>query len=260
MATKKSRSGHSSGTIEEGASNPRDLLDPIFALLMRAGYSEQDLADLCSKSIKKIKTSKKGPSVFRIGDDYITADLVRRWLRDPKYINSQGKPKDLVATGSCSLQSLINDCGSSAAVSSVAELLVKFGTIKRLESGALRLVRRSLNFTIPDGLPFEPNFRFLVDAVRSSTRGLGQDTVGPRLYWHCADSKQIPTKEVEQFLRFSEERSLSFMHEIDDWLDQHATASTEQERKLSPRVGVGLFAISRSATSGKKATRRANRK
>jgi hypothetical protein len=259
MATKKNTSGHPSSASTESASNPQDLLNPIFALLLRAGYGEQELIELCGKLIRNAKVSKKGPPVFRIGEDYITADLVRRWLRDPKYINSQGKPKELAVTGICSLQSLIHDCGSRAAVSSVAALLIKFGTVKRLDNGALRLVRRSLNFTIPDGLPFEPNFRFLVDAVRSSTRGLGQNVVGPRLYWHCADSKQIPKKDEELFLRFSEERSLSFMHEINDWLDQHAITGAAQGRLQSPRVGVGLFAICGNASSGKKVAKKARR-
>jgi hypothetical protein len=240
--------------------DPTDLLAPIFTLLVRAGYEEQELADICASSIREAKKSKKGPEVFRIGDDYITADIVRRWLRDPKYINSIGKPKELPITGACSLQSLIHDCGSRAAVGPVAAMLAKFGTIKILESGNLRLVRRSLNFTIPDGLPFEPNFKFLVDAVRSSTRGLGQQEIGPRLYWHCADSKQILKKDAEQFLRFSEERSLSFMHEISDWLDQHAIEVAAEESSTAPRVGVGLFAICESSASSRKAKARKARK
>jgi hypothetical protein len=243
-----------------GLRSPTDLLAPIFALLVRAGYGEDELIEICANSIKKTKTNRKGPVVFRIGDDYITADLVRRWLRDPKYINSHGKPRELPETGSVSLQSLIFDSGSRASVVPVAALLIKFGTIKKLENGSMRLVRRSLNFTIPDGLPFEPNFRFLIDAVRSCTRGLGQKAIGPRLYWHCADSKQIPRKDAEHFLRFSEERSLSFMHEINDWLDQHAMDGKSLDKVRTPRVGVGLFAICESTDSGSKNSKKVARK
>lgn len=237
LATKKKK------TRKEGLSAPIALFSPIFALLARAGFSDTEISEICARSLKKASSSKVGPNVFRIGYDYITADLIHRWLRDPKYINSNGKPKDLLLTGNCSFQSLVKESESRASPIAVADLLVKFGTIRKLENGSLRLVRRSLNFAISESLPFEPNLKFLIDAVRSCTRGLAQRSVGPRLYWHCADSRQVERKDVESFLKFSEERSLSFMHEINDWLDQHASNMPKKRLGRIQRVGVGLFAI-----------------
>jgi hypothetical protein len=47
-------------------------------------------------------------------------------------------------------------------------------------------------------------------------------------------------------LRFAKQRSLLFMHEINDWLDEHE--GPERKSKKGPmrmrRLGVGLFGIS----------------
>jgi hypothetical protein len=233
----------------QSSPQPIDLLAPIFALLIRAGYSKGDIAEIYDQALSKATASRRGPHVFRIGDDYITADLIHRWLRDPKYINANGKPKELPIVGKCSFQTLVRESEPGANPDDVAKLLLKFGVVRKLESGSLRLVRRSLNFSIPDALPFEPNFNFLLDAARSCTRGLAQGSAAPKLYWHSADSKHIASRDTDAFLKFSEERSLSFMHEINDWLDQHASSSVHRPAIKPRRVGVGLFAVAESRSS-----------
>jgi hypothetical protein len=245
---------------KQSGSKAVDLFAPIFALLIRAGYSKGEIDEICGQALIKATANQRGPKVFKIGDDYITADLIHRWLRDPKYINANGKPKELPVGGKSSFQNLVKESEPRANPHEVVHLLLKFGVVRRLENGNLRLIRRSLNFSIPDGLPFEPNFNFLLDAVRSCTRGLAQGRAAPKLYWHSADSKQIASKDTDAFLKFSEERSLSFMHEINDWLDQHASVAGGRAAAKPRRVGVGLFAVAAPGSpAGNKRKRKASK-
>ena len=105
-----------------------------------------------------------------------------------------------------------------------------------------------VNFAVPDYIPFEPNFQFLVDAVRASTWGSGITPKAPRLFWQNVASNHVPQKYAAEFLRFAKDRGLTFMHEINDWLEAHeAAAGTRalgaKKNGNTPRLGIGLFGV-----------------
>ena len=126
-------------------------------------------------------------------------------------------------------------------------MLVEFGIVNRVASGKYRLVRRMVDFGHSEYLPFEPNFRFLVDATRVTTSRLRDAKKTPGLFWQCADNSRIDARHAREFLRFAQQRSLSFMHEMNDWLDQHECKRPYLKRRgiQLKRLGVGLFGICR---------------
>ncbi len=223
----------------------QDLLLPILTFLRKSGISQSRLLTECRSAIRQAGASKSQLKVVRIGFGYVSSSIVNRWLRDPSFLNHAGQPADLSVRGVRSISSLLTACQVTLAPSKVVALLVEFGTIRRVHSGKYRLVRRCLNFMIPEYLPFEPNFRFLVDAALASTRRLGVPHNLPKLFWQCADSTNIHRRHIPEFLRFAQERSLSFMHEVNDWLEEHEVRDTGglRARKDLRRLGVGLFGI-----------------
>ena len=225
--------------------NTQDLLLPILTFLRRSGLSQAQLHAECRSAIRQAEASKSQLKVVRIGFGYVSSSIVNRWLRDPSFLNRAGQPDDLPVRGVRSITSLLKACQVTLAPTKVTELLVEFGTIKRVSSGRYRLVRRCLNFMIPEYLPFEPNFRFLLDATLASTRRLGVTDNLPKLFWQCADSKGIHHRHIPEFLRFAQDRSLSFMHEINDWLEQHEVRPADGVKALKHvrRLGVGLLGI-----------------
>ncbi len=230
---------------QEQFPSTQDLLLPILTFLRKSGASQSQLLLECRSAIRQAGASKSRLKVVRIGFGYVSSSIVNRWLRDPLFLNRAGQPDDLPVRGGRSIASLLKACQVTLAPTKVVALLVEFGTIKKVSSGKYRLVRRCLNFMIPEYLPFEPNFRFLVDAALASTRRLGVAHNLPKLFWQCADSTRIHRRHIPEFLRFAQERSLSFMHEINDWLEEHEVRNTESLRtpKDLRRLGVGLFGI-----------------
>jgi len=223
----------------------QDLLLPILTFLRKSGIPQSELLQECRSAIRQAAASKSQLKVVRIGSGYVSSSIVNRWLRDPSYLNHAGQPDDLPVRGARSIASLLTACQVTLAPSKVVALLVEFGTVKRVRSGNYRLVRRCLNFMIPEYLPFEPNFRFLVDATLASTRRLGAPHNLPKLFWQCADSTNIHRRHIPDFLRFAQERSLSFMHEVNDWLEEHEVRDPGGRRAQQDlrRLGVGLFGI-----------------
>ena len=226
----------------------QDLLVPIVEFLQRSGMQRPQLHLEWQSAIARASRARKGVKVIRIGYEQLGLTIVSRWLRDPNYLNHAGRPDDLPLRGRRSFCSLLKSCAVSLPAADLLHSLIEFGTVKKVNSNKYRLIRRSINFAIPSYLPFEPNFQFLVDAVHASTWGSSVVPKSPRLFWQNVASNSVPNKYAADFLRFSKQRSLSFMHEINDWLEAHETASAAAPRKAansprSKRIGIGLFGV-----------------
>jgi len=229
-----------------------DLLLPIVAFFRRSGMPQAQFMSEIRRALRISYTSKPGLKVIRIGYEHLGSTIVSRWLRDPAYLNHAGRPDDLPLTGKRSIASLAKACHITMVPSRLIDFLMEFGTVKKLSPNRYRLVRRSLNFSIPTYLPFEPNLQFLIDAARACTWGSAVTPKAPRLFWQSAVSTNVSKQYYPHFLKFAEERSLVFMHELNEWLEAHESQSTGTSLRLgrglkSNRLGVGLFGISSGA-------------
>ena len=222
-----------------------DLLVPLMTFLSRSGLTEAQILSQCSAAIRRGKRTRLGPKVARIGSGHDSSILVARWLRDPTYLNRAGRPGDIPLQGRGSLSSLLADCGVNTTLNSALSLLLRYGTVRKTPNGKYRLVKRYMNYAIPGLLPFEPNMQFMIDAVRATTRGLGLSRPQPRVFCKWVDNVRIPRRYEGEFSSFAERRGLAFLHEINDWLDEHCHLPLQEyprSAKIS-RLGMGLFGI-----------------
>jgi len=235
----------SSGSDNNPHLKAGDLLEPIMAFLGQSGMSKAALLAECHLAIKSATKSRSTLKVVHVRFTQEGINVVNRWLRDPVYLNQVGRPEELPLRGARSFGSLVRACGATAAPSIVLAQLIEFGIVRKVASGKYRLIRRLMDFGQKEYVPFEPNFKFLVDATRAATSRLKATTKTPNVFWQCADNLRIPRHLTKDFLRFAHQRSLSFMYEINDWLDQHESRDSRVTRSRGQlrRFGVGLFGI-----------------
>jgi|SRR5579862_8923788 len=222
----------------------RELLVPIEAFLIKSGLSRSQLLSEFRLAVKHASSSKLKVIHLALGED--VSSVVNRWLRDPIYLNSAGRPADLPLKGIRSITTLVKASQSRISANAALKMLIEFGIVRRVQSAKYRLMRRLVDFGHSEYLPFEPNFKFLVDATRVSTSRLRDAKKTPGLFWQCADNSRIDARLARAFLQFAQQRSLSFMHEINDWLDEHEWKPSRSKRKSIRlrRLGIGLFGIS----------------
>jgi hypothetical protein len=232
-----------------GSANPLPnagaLIEPTIGFLYRSGFNRKQLLSECRSAIRVASSKRPQLHVIHVDFGKDAIDIVNRWLRDPRYLNRNGRPDELPLTGVRSLSSLVKDCRVAVSPSKALAQLLKFEIAKQVASKKYRLVRRSMDFWHADYLPFEPNFRFLVDATRAATNRLQAPKDRNRLFWQCADNSRIHPRHAKEFLGFVKQRGLSFMHEINDWLDEHEDTEMRVAGRSArkKRLGVGLFAI-----------------
>jgi hypothetical protein len=223
----------------------RELLRPIAAFLIKSGLPRAQLQIEFRSALRLASASKLKVTHLNIGEE--ATSIVNRWLRDPKFLNGVGQPAELTLNGALSVKALARASRAKVSPRVALNMLVEFGIVRKVASGKYRLIQRLVDFGHPEYLPFEPNFRFLVDATKVSTNKLRNPKGKQGLFWQCADNPRIDARRAGDFLRFARQRSLSFMHEINDWLDQHEdkrSHSTGHKIRLK-RVGIGLFGICR---------------
>lgn len=217
------------------------LIEPILGFLYQSGFSKKSLLSECRSAVQKAesKPSKLPVSHINFGKDAI--DIVNRWLRDPKYLNRYGRPDELPLSGSRSLTSLVRDCRVEVSTNSALLNLLSFRIVTQVASKKYRLLSRSMTFWHADHLPFEPNFRFLVDATRAALSRLQRPKSG--LFWLCADNPRIHARMSKEFKTFVKQRGLSFLHEINDWLDEHEIRDANAAKRKIPmkRLGVSML-------------------
>lgn len=245
-----SRIQKASPVDREPAAHPQvnDLFSPICAFLLRSGMTKAQLLTEWRTAVLQASAAKPRLPVVRIGFEDLASSIISRWLRDPTYLNRVGRPDDLPLRGKRSITSLLKAGHVRIPPNKVLSLLIELGTVKKVAPSRYRLVRRSMSYIIPEYLPFEPNFQFLVDAARACTWGSGDSSRTPRLYWLNAASTRVKNRHATEFLRFSKERGLSFIHEINDWLEAHESRadqapSNAKRSEKTTRLGMSLFGI-----------------
>lgn len=225
------------------------LLRPIVAFLLRSGIPDAQLAREFNAALQGARRSTKKIDIKRIGMTNCSsnwcATIVDRWLRDPAYLNAIGKPKDIPLLGRNSIAALTKIAGASTRPKDAARFLEEFGAVRKTSKGTYNLVKRYMNYTTSETLLYEPNLEFLIDAVAVTARGLGKKKPSRPLFWLSSQYPALPRRHVAAFLAYIRQRGVVFLHEVDDWLEQHAdaqAASKSVSNKFS-RVGIGLFPI-----------------
>jgi hypothetical protein len=84
-----------------------------------------------------------------------------------------------------------------------------------------------------DSVAFEPIAYFLADASVTARRLLGRDhkLQDPNLFWRKVETADLSEALARRFSLFVKERSLTFLEELDDWLDAHKRASRRKNKK-----------------------------
>ena len=236
---------HGTNASKPQSNETVEMFFPLILFLIKSGFSQTTILRQCQTAIRSAARYKAKLDVIHIPYRLADSALVNRWLRDPKYLNSAGRPLELPMRGEKSITSLVKECNLNLTSDRLAEHLLNFGVIRRVADKQYRLILRMVDFTRRKYLPFEPNFHFLVDSINAATERLTQSTRAPRLFWRIADNPRIDARDYKAFLSFIDRRSLSFMYEINDWLDEHEIdfSKTRGKKIKLKRLGVGLFGI-----------------
>ncbi len=231
------------------------LLIPQIRFLRAAGVTLETILAIMAQEFRNAP-----PKTKLGGVDHVSVELanhcgavIATWKTQPDFLSRNGRPGDLAIGGKMGFAGLVKISAPQVSPSQVRKILLRYGAVRRLSNGRLRLTSKLFNCTHPSGevIAFEPSVAFLADAAKVLEDHIDtQDSSRrrPVRYWREVEDAHIPRRYLNQFTTFSKRRVMVLMEEIEDWLDQHKVIGKRSNSKGLTRLGIGIFAIAERAS------------
>jgi hypothetical protein len=219
------------------------LLFPIAKFLQIGGLSQKDAGAIFSTAYRKALT-KQELKIQHIGHHTHYQDIIGLWTKGRQFVSNTGCPRLLEETGRNSFATLVHEASPKYNPNEVLKILLRYGNVRQTRARKYKLVRRFFVSNTPNSIAFEPIAYFLADASTTARHLLKRNinSRGPSHYWRRVETTELSDTLARKFSLFAKERSLTFLEELDDWLDAHKSESQRKHKKRR-RVGVGVFSV-----------------
>jgi hypothetical protein len=219
------------------------LIDCVVGFMVGSGVSEKAITTAIVKSRRSVKTLSSRRSTQAADGKYsphgdISADLLRLWHRDGRYINaSDAKPRALLlSTGRNSIKSLIRRLSPSADAANVIAFMKSARLIKRTTNGRyLPNTADASAITRLDPFVSEHLARSVIRLFSTVRRNTLEAPAPQSLIERYAYVSDLKLSDRTAFAAFSKSQGLAYLHAIDDWMEQRRCANLRQSIKTTER-------------------------
>lgn len=220
------------------------LLYPIAAFFHSGGMTKRQSLAALNKATDYVTKTQGQRELEHIGTPTCYLDLIAKWNREPRFLDSRGRPRALPLSGANGFAALVKGSGTRRDPKKLLNVLMRYKNVRRLSDGRIQLVSPLFRASAGSRMAFEPIACFMNDAASTLANTLKSKKAlaAPDQFWRTVESTQIPKTDAEEFMEFAKERSLLFLEEMDDWLQAHASARTRNSKKQL-RIGLGVFSI-----------------
>lgn len=222
------------------------LLFPLAAFLRAGGLSQEEAQASFAAAFEKALRTPNARRFDHIGHPTRYADIVALWARDARFLDRNGRPRLLALRGKSGFNAMVREASPNSKPDDVLAVFLRYGNVRKTKEGRYELVRPFFFSSRQKSMAFEPMAYFLSDASTTLGRILRRTsrTHCPEVFWRKVESDHLSDAHAERFIEFLRDRSLTFLEEIDDWLEAHRTTRKKRGRNsLVRRTGLGLFSI-----------------
>lgn len=227
------------------------LLEGVFEVLMEAGATIEDIqagVDTCLSDLRgKRRGSRKAKSGAYLQCGDLSADLMRLWHRDEKYLDADvARPKPLhLRRGKESIREMIRSLDPQVNVANVESFLISSGLIKKQSDGRFLpandagMISHKGQF-VAEHLVKSVN-RLIRTIRRNSSLGAGKGTLIERF----AYVSDLQRDEIDAFCNFTKAQGHSYLQVVDDWMEQRRMRPRKSSRAKQGRgvlAGVQVIA------------------
>ena len=229
----------------------QEMLGSVLELMRRTGVKESEISDLFKRcmtnSFNKSSISRsRRKRGLGIGNENITAEVLRLWHRDDRYIDSEAKPRPLfLTTGRNNLSATIRRLDSSADAAQILREMKAVRLIRRTSKGRYlptseTAIVRSLHPLATDHIA-----KLVIRLVSTLSRNTDPTGVSLPLIERHAYSPDLDPSERKAFAEFTRTQGMAYLEAVDNWLEQRRMrriASASRQNGSGIAASVHLFA------------------
>ncbi len=174
------------------------------------------------------------------------------WHLDPEFTDRKGQPRVLPEDGEeGSFAALLRRYAGDIPATALGKELLRSGSMERLETGELRVLRRYYMPSKLDGRAVERAGSVLEDLVNTVEHNLSRGAREPSRFEGRAQNAHIDPRHLPAFRAFMEREAQGFLERVDDWLSSHEVEADAGGGATAPiRLGVGVYALHDAGAGG----------
>ena len=172
------------------------------------------------------------------------ARVLARWAEDPRYVNDQGKPRDLSEGGDSSFASLVTEEIPGEDAGQCLAALLETGSVVRLRNGLLRWRRwAAISRSSTNVLELLRPVRALLMVLQPAAV-LGRAPISS--FARGVSGFEVAEEDIPDLNALLEHHGMMFLELVDNFLSRRARARVQQRRKrtrlVRPYVGIVMSA------------------
>lgn len=177
--------------------------------------------------------------------------VLTAWLRDERFLDAKGDPRDLPFEGPDSFSELVRSYSGDVTPRAVADELQRNGALEQTEAGTLRLRARSYTPETGSKELFEIFGTDTGELMDTITHNLLRAPGSHRLYQQKVLYDDVPVEYLDAFRKLSGRMSQHLLEEMDRWLADHDRESNPKVLGTGKaRVGLMIFQIQNIERAG----------
>jgi len=209
----------------------------------RSGVDESLIRYAVDKGIARFQNLKKDgmrsqQDDIRMGGENISAQLLRMWHRDGRYIDRDAKPRPLfLSKGRNSLRIIVKRLAPSMNAMEILREMRSVGLIRKASSGKYLPTSESAIVGRLHPLAVEHVAKLVIRLVSTVGRNLDPTGNALSLIERHAYAPNLNAADSAAFAEFTRAQGMVYLESVDDWLEHHKV------RETSSDGGVGATAV-----------------
>lgn len=225
------------------------LLRVVVEFMGRSGVSESAIRNAFEGGLAEAK-KRKGEYCRHdgkyVGNGSVSAELLRLWHRDGRYIDRDARPKPLLLLkGKNNLSAAIRKLDPEADPVQILREMKMMGLIRRASGGRYLPTSESLTMSQLHPLAVEHVAKSVIRLVSTVCRNTDPSGKALSLVERYAYVPDLNRSDIKAFAEFTRRRGIACLEAVDDWLERRRVTrvgALGRKKKEGVPAGVHLVA------------------
>jgi hypothetical protein len=202
--------------------------------------------ELTSGNAPKVRTSTPAKERRYIGNGNVSAEVIRIWNRDARYLDAEARPRPLCRTqGRSSLTRLVKSLDPDVDANSIVDAMLAVGLIRKLPRNKYLPTAESVTIGFLHPLAVEHVAKSVIRLVSTVCRNTDPTKALDSLIERYAYVPDLSQDEVKAFSEFTRLQGMAYLSAVDDWLEQRRVrwGNSGSRRGSSEGVAAGVHLV-----------------
>lgn len=227
------------------------MLGSVLEFMKGTGLTESAIRNAFDESLAASEGAKKRRAPrrsdgIRIGNENLSAELLRMWHKDGRFVDREAKPKPLpLSRGRSNLAAIIQRIDPAADAEKILREMRAVKLIRRLPTGKYLPTSEAAIVNRLHPLATDHIAKLVIRLVSTVSRNLDPAGSSLPLIERHAYAPDLSWNERKAYAEFTRAQGMAYLESVDNWLQQRRVSRAGSRTRRHPKgisASVHLFA------------------